>query len=114
MQKKNEKKSIALLNDRPTRCQKNATKEKKLEYFKDNEMRSANVWVDMLWLTLAAKMLNTNLRIYSLRWKTTGPSTKRIDPIKPIDVCDVPLSSIENSPTLKVIRVTSSASRSKL
>ena len=47
------------------------TKEKKLEYFKDwdNEMRSANVWVDMLchllWITLAAKMLNTNLQIYS-------------------------------------------------
>ena len=41
------------------------TKEKKLEYFKDwdNEMRSLNFWVDMLWLTLAAKMLNTNLQI---------------------------------------------------
>ena len=66
----------------------NATKEKKLEYFKewDNEMRSMNAWVDILWLSLAAKMLNTNLRIYSPRWKKAGSTTKCIDPIKPIDV----------------------------
>ena len=52
----------------------------------------------MLWLTLAAKMLNTNLRIYS---------TKCIDPIKPMDVHDVPLPSSVGGPTLKGIRVTS-------
>jgi len=71
---------------------------------------SRNNWVDMLWLTLAAKMLNTNLRIYSPRWKTSGSSTKCIDPIKPIDVCDVPLSSSVGGPTLKVTRVTSANS----
>ena len=27
---------------------------------KDVEMRSLNAWVDMLWLSLAAKILNTN------------------------------------------------------
>ena len=69
-----------------------------------------NVWVDMLWLTLAAKMLNTNLRIYFPRWKKTGPMTKCIGPIKPLDVFNVPLSSIDNGPTLKVIRVTSAVS----
>ena len=51
----------------------------------DTKMSSLNVWVDMLWLTLAAKMLNTNLRIYSPRWKS-GPTTMCIDPFKPIDV----------------------------
>ena len=42
--------------------------------------------------------------------KTSGSSTKCINPIKPIDVYDVPLSSIVDSPTLKVIRVTSAIS----
>ena len=54
----------------------NATDEKKLEYFNewDNEMRTLNVWVDILWFTLAAKMVNNNnfnnsnlLRIYSIK-----------------------------------------------
>ena len=89
----------------------NATKEKKLEYFNkwDNEMRSMNAWVDVLWLSLAVKMLNINLRIYSPRWKESG-STKRIDPNQPMDVFDVPLSSSVGGPTLKVIRVTSAIS----
>ena len=76
----------------------------------DNEMRLLNVRVDILWLNLAAKMLNTNLRIYSPRWKKIGLTTKCIDPIKPIDVLIVPLSSIADGPTLKVIRVTSAVS----
>ena len=89
----------------------NATKEKKLEYFNkwDNEMRSMNAWVDVLWLSLAVKMLNINLRIYSPRWKKSG-STKCIDPNQPMDVHDVPLSSSVGGPTLKVIRVTSAIS----
>ena len=88
----------------------NATKEKKLEYFnKWDEMRSMNAWVDVLWLSLAVKMLNINLRIYSPRWKESG-STKCIDPIKPMDVHDVPLSSSVGGPALKVIRVTSAIS----
>ena len=84
---------------------------KQLEYFNkwDNEMLSMNAWVDMLWLSLAVKMLNINLRIYSPRWKDSGP-TKCIDPIKPMDVHDVPLSSSVGGPTLKVIRVTSAIS----
>ena len=47
----------------------NATEEKQREYFKewDYGMRSMNAWVDILWLSLAAKMLNTNMRIYSPR-----------------------------------------------
>ena len=46
-----------------------ATEVKQLEYFNkwDNEMLSMNAWVDILWLSLAAKMLNINLRIYSPR-----------------------------------------------
>ena len=89
----------------------NATKEKKLEYFNkwDNEMRSMNAWVDVLWLSLAVKMLNINLRIYSPRWKESG-STKCIDSSNPMDVFDVPLSSSVGGPTLKVIRVTSAIS----
>ena len=89
----------------------NATKQKKLEYFNkwDNEMRSMNAWVDVLWLSLAVKMLNINLRIYSPRWKESG-STKRIDPNQPMDVFDVPLSSSVGGPTLKVIRVSSAIS----
>ena len=88
----------------------NATKEKQLEYFNkwDNEMLLMNAWVDILWLSLAVKMLNINLRIYSPRWKKTGLTSKCIDPSKPIDVCDVPLSV--GGPTLKVIRVTSAIS----
>ena len=84
---------------------KNVADERKLKYFNewDNEMRSLNVWVDILWLTLAAnvtaKMLNTSLRICSPRWKKTGPTTKCIDPIKPIDVYDVPLFSNVVGPT---------------
>ena len=63
----------------------NTTKEKKLEYFKewDNKMCSMNAWVDMLWLCLAVKMLNINLRIYSPRWKESG-STKCIDSSNPM------------------------------
>ena len=89
----------------------NATKEKKLEYFKewDNKMCSMNAWVDMLWLCLAGKMLNINLRIYTPRWKESG-STKCIDQSKPMDVHDVPLSSSVGGPTLKVIRMTSAIS----
>ena len=90
----------------------NATEEKKLqlEYFKvwDNEMRSSKVWVDILWLTLAAKMLGTGLQIYSPR---RNMLTKCIDPIKPIDVFSV-LSPFANGPTLKVLRVTSAVSTS--
>ena len=63
----------------------------------------------MLWLSLAVKMLNINLRIYSPRWKESG-STKRIDPNQPMDVFDVPLSSSVGGPTLKVIRVSSAIS----
>jgi len=55
-------------------------------------------------------MLNINLRIFSPRWKKSGSSSMCIDPIKPIDVCDVPLSSMVDAPTLKVIRVTSAIS----
>jgi hypothetical protein len=72
-------------------------------------MRSMNAWVDVLWLSLAVKMLNINLRIYSPRWKESG-STKFIDPSEPIDVCDASLSSSIGGPTLKVIRVTSAIS----
>ena len=72
-------------------------------------MRSMNAWVDILWLCLAVKMLNINLRIYSLRWKKSG-STKSIDPNQPMNVQDVPLSSPVGGPTLKVIRVTSAIS----
>ena len=63
-----------------------------------------------VWLTQAAKISNTNLRIYSPRWKKSGPTTKCIDPIKPMDVHDVPLSSPVGGPTVKVIRVTSAIS----
>ena len=66
-------------------------------------------WVDMLWLSLAVKMLNINLRIYSPRCKGSGPTTKCIDPNKPMDVFNVPISSSAVG-TLKVVRVSSAIS----
>ena len=85
----------------------NATDGKKPKYFNewDIEMHLLNVWVNMLWL-------NTNLRIYSPRWKKSGPTTMCIDPIKPIDVFNVPLFSNVVGPTFKVTRVTSAVSTS--